>query len=63
MGRADEGRADGGGGPVPPPGTRGPPATEQEVYMWAAGAGSVTTLVLALLQTLWIKAHWVEMWR
>ena len=47
-------------GPCRRRGRRGPPAAEQEVYMWAAGAGSVTTLVLALL---WIKAHWVEMWR
>lgn len=36
---------------------------EEHVYLYAAGAGWVTTLVLASVQSLWIRAHWLNMWR
>ena len=35
----------------------------EDAYVWLATTTSATTIVLVLLQVLWIKAHWTDVWR
>ena len=44
------------------PATARVPAGERSLLL-AASAGSATTLVLLVMQWLWVKTHWVDVWR
>ena len=41
---------------------REPLVEDEDIFVWLATTTSVTTIVLVLLQFLWIKAHWTDVW-
>ena len=52
------GRAAGVGGVV-----RGAVPDDDAAFVWALSAGSVTLTVLVLLQAVWVKSVWLDLWR
>ena len=51
-------RAAGVGGVV-----RGAVADDDAAFVWALSAGSVTLTVLVVLQAVWVKSVWLDLWR